>query len=306
MSTFKINQAVLSNVFIVPAALKEIFKTASHNQLKIALHIFSDISADIDEQKIADELLLPLYEVEDALGFLSSQGLLSCETSTATEKAAAPKKARVGSYRPTREEIAQIGTNDENLQYLLREAQVKFGRPLKQNEMSTLTWLYVDEGMELPIIITLLEYAVKQEKVNVRFIESTAVKWLNAGVETLSDVDDFLNEETKAELAWKLASACFGLSGRKPSSKEKELAALWVNDYGYGKELLIKAYDVCVDSTGGYNAAYIKKVIEGWHKQGVKSIDDIDKIAKPATKQNKKGDYAAYDVDLLKKLLDEE
>ena len=148
------------------------------------------------------------------------------------------------------------------------EAQQKFGRNLKTNETSTLVWLYDDEGLDVSLILMIIQYAVAHNKANIRFIESTAVDWINKGVDSIALADEELRKMSLGEQAWKIVCSAFGLESRKPSKKETELATLWIDEWKLSKENLVEAYEECVNAKSKFSFAYTAKIIENWHKDG--------------------------------------
>ena len=290
-----INPSVFSDTFSFPGgAVDNHIKLASASQLKVLLYLFRHSSEELGEEVIAEALSLSLTDVKDAVGYWAGAGFLVKENKSQKVNSSDTKKARMQSAKPTREEIARMGANDEKLQFLLREAQNRFSRPLRQAETSLLAWLYSDEGMDVAVILMLLEFATRENKVNVRFIENTAIEWLNSGVETISDAEKKLEEALIFDQCWKLVSASFGIQGRKPSKKEKELSVLWVNQWKYDRKILEKAYEICVDSISEFSIPYIKTILEKWHKSGVKTVEDIKD--EPLKKEKpKKNSYAAYE-----------
>ena len=289
-----INIEVYSSTFSFPSqVIDEYVKLASTVQLKVLLYIFRHSSTEKTAEDIANDLAFEISEVEDAISFWAELGILK-GTKKALKKQET-KKAHMQSAKPTREEVARLGAQDENLQFLMREAQAFFARPLRQAETSLLAWLYSAEGMEVSVILMLLQFAVKQGKVNTRFIESTAIQWIDSGVETIEDAENKMREELLCDQCCKLMFSAFGILGRKPTKNEKELALLWVNEWKYDRLILEKAYEICIDTTGKFSMPYIKKIIEKWHKIGVKTVKDITDEKPEANKDNQ---YSSYIKDL--------
>lgn len=301
-----INPSVYSDTFALPGNVVDShIKLASAVQLKVLLYIFRHSNQELGADDIADALSFNIEEVGDALGYWTGAGILNASVQSAETKTPVTKKARMQSAKPTREEVARLWSGDPKLQFLYREAQSVFCRGLKQNEASLLAGLYFDEGMDVSVILMLLKLAKQQEKLNTRFIESTAVDWIDSGVETIADAEEKMNLALLYDQCWKLVCSAFGIPKRKPSKKESELALLWVNEWKYDRAVLTKAYEICVDSTGEFSIPYIKAIIEKWHKNGVKKVEDIKEEEKP-DKKPKKNDFAAYDKDLINQILNSE
>jgi DnaD/phage-associated family protein len=301
-----INPAVYSDTFALPSgAVDSHIKIATAAQLKVLLFIFRNANIDLDADAIAKTLGLNTEEVKDAIGYWTGAGYLKGETLAAKVETQTVKKARMQSELPSREEIARLSHDDEDLRVLYREAQNTFCRPLKQSEASLLAWLYNDEGMPVSVILMLLRLATQQGSVTKTFIESTAIKWLNDGVSTIEDAEEKTREALLYDQSFKLVCSAFGISKRKPGKKENEYAFKWVNEYKISKELLTAAYEICVDTTGKYSIDYINTILEKWHKNGVKTLKDIENLPSKESPK-KKNDFDAYDKDIINRIINSE
>ncbi len=301
---YSINMTVFSNTFAVPSAVADKYlKIATHNQLKVLLYFMRNVSKGIDPQKIADALSLPLSEVNDSLTFWAQCDVLVGEAPKEKES----KTVVVTTQMPTRSDVIRRGLEDKQVMFLLREAQLKFGRNLKQNESALLLSLYDDHGMDIPVILLLLQYAASNNKCNITFIKRTATRWLAAGVETVPDAERIMADEAKQSLAWQVVSTAFGFEKRNPSDRELELSNLWINEWKISADMLRAAYNECVDQKSRFSMPYTAKIIENWHKEGITTPAQISqKKQAPQNKKAGKADYAGYDLDLFEKMLDKD
>ena len=298
---YNINPAVFSSTYAIPTDVADKYlKIATHTQLKVLLYFMRNISDGIDSQKISDALRLDINETEDALLFWQQCGILT----GATPKEE-PKTVVVKSTLPSRTDVIKRGLEDKQLMFLLREAQLKFGRNLKQNESQLLVSLYDDHGMDPSVILLLLGYAVREGKCNLTFVKKTATNWLESGVETVMDAENLIAEAAKQNLAWSVVQSAFGIERRNPSTKEAELSNLWVNEWKISTELLKAAYDACVDAKTKLSMPYVAKIIESWHKDGVTNPEQISSKKKNVKPQGK-NDFAGYDLDLFEKMLNDD
>ncbi len=303
---YTIEPKTLTNAFVLPGDVADRYlKIATADQLRVILYLCRHNTQDITPSEIAGVLGINLEQVLDCLDFWVQAGLVR-HANVQPKARPISGKAHAGMSHMTREEIAKAGAEDERLTFLMREAQNKFGHLLRQNESELLAWLYCEEGMDVSVILMLISYAVSIGKPSTRFLEKTAVEWLNAGVTDLSGAEEMIAQRTKEELCEKTAACAFGIRDRKLSRQEKTLFALWVNEMGYDRPMLETAYDICVDATGQYNVAYIKGIIERWHKDGIHTLDDLKKTASEKKPVKKPDKYGAYDKDLLKNLLEDD
>ena len=299
---YNVNPAIFSSTYAIPTDVADKYlKIATHTQLKVLLYFMRNISDGIDSQKISDALRLDINETEDALTFWQQRDILIGETPKETEA----KPIIINSSMPTRADVIKRGLEDKQLMFLLREAQLKFGRNLKQNESQLLVALYDDYGMDPSVILLLLQYAVREGKCNLSFVKKTAAFWLSQGVETVIDAERLIAETAKQNLAWSIVQNAFGIERRKPSAKEQELSNLWINEWKISADMLKAAYDACIDSKTKLSFAYVAKIIEVWHKDGITSPEQITAKKTKAKQQDKNG-YAGYDLDLFEKMLNDD
>ena len=233
---------------------------------------------------------------------MSAGLLVSLEAPEIIPKEETKKPIPRAVIKPSREEIARRGNESEEVAFLLREAQTRFGRGLKTSEASTILWLYDDEGMNAALILMLLEYAAGLGKCTVSFIEKTASDWIKNGVTDITEAEARIAEVARKKSAWRVVETTFGIEKRMPSEKETDAAYLWVVEWGMSREMLKAAYDKCVDSTSKFSMPYIRKILEKWHKAGYTSPDQIAEDNKGAPR----GKYSATNLDEIERMLDNE
>ena len=303
---YTLNTSVFGNTFAIPSVVADKYlKIATLAQFKVLLYFMRNISEGIDSEKIAKSLSLPTGEVEDALLFWSQCDILIAEQS---QKQPEAKAVVINSTLPSRADVIKRGLEDENLAFLLREAQLKFARNLKQNESQLLVSLYDDYGMDVSVILLLLSYVAREGKCNLSFVKKTATQWLSAGVETVMDAEGIIADSAKQNLAWNIVQNAFGIEKRNPSTKELEYSNLWVNEWKIGVDLLKAAYDVCIDSKTKLSMPYVAKVIESWHSQGITSAQDASakkQSAQNTNNKSQKSDYAGYDLSKFEQMLND-
>ena len=295
---YRINPAAFSAVFTVPAEVADRhLKLARGEHIKVLLYIMRNMTAPIESSVIAEATGITEYDVKEALVYWEDAGILTCYGGLQENAQIKPNTVN-RAEKPTRRDVARRGAEDEKISYLLRETQMRLGRNLKSNETSTLVWLYDDEGLDVSLILMIVQYAAAHNKANIRFIESTAVDWINKGIDTVAAADAELNRMAMGDQAWKIVSLAFGLERRKPSKKETELSLLWVNDWKMSKEMLEAAYEECVNTKSKFSFPYTAKIIESWHESGFNTPEYIQK-----DRQTDEKGYASYDIDLFEKML---
>ncbi len=298
-----IDTSFLANTFVLPQKVAdEHLKLAGAVQLKVLLYIFRNLADIPTSQQISQALGVPVADINDALRYWCDAGILySLEEKPTESKPEQPKQKAIATHtvKPDRAEVAKRALECEEIAFLLQQAQQIFGRILRQNESSTLVWLYDDQGMGIAVLLMLIQYAMSEDRCNIGFIERTALDWINSGVNDLKSAEQKVKELALRKTAWGIVSSAFSID-RAPSKREQENAHKWVNEWHYDRQMLKIAYDMCVDSTSKLSLPYIDKIITGWQKQGIKTQKDLDKLKKP---QQKTENYDTYDLSLAEKIL---
>lgn len=294
-----VNSALLSSAFTVPSVVVDNYlKFAKAEHIKVLLYILRNMWTELRTEDISEQTNLSEYEVKEALLYWADTGILLPKEQPKQEvKKPEATKAVTRSEKPSRTDIAKRGNEDAKIRYLLQETQLKLGRNLKSNEASTLVWLYDDQGLDVSLILLIVEFAVKHNKANIRFIEATAVDWINNGIDNIIDADKALNKLAVSEQAWSIVCSAFGIERRKPSKKEAELSYLWINEWKLTKETLSSAYDECVNAKSKFSFSYTAKILENWHNTGISSAEEAKKAQKDKTND------VSYDLDLYEKML---
>lgn len=285
------NSTELCSGFAVPTSVVDKhIKLASATHLRVLLWClrFSNYNTDA----VSEGLRLDVDSVEDAFMYWHEAGVLGKTEDAApitqlpkqAEKPAAKKIVTGNIIKPTREEVAKRGLECEEIAFLLHEAELMLGRTLRHSEASTLTWLYDDQGLNASLILMIVGFAVSEGRPNIGFIERTAVEWVNDGVSDIESAEKRLVTMRQSRSAWHLVETAMGLEHRSPSKSELETADKWVNEWGYGRDIIRLAYETCVDTTSKFSMPYIKKIISEWHKADVKTIDDVENLQNPNKK----------------------
>ena len=307
---FIVNPASFTSAFTLPGEIADKhLKLASPTQLKVIIFVFRHLSDAKTAEEIAEALRLSTSEVTDALLYWQGAGILMPKNTQKTHEVIEeePKKVlkKAATEMPTRQDVARRAVEDKRFAFLLQESQAKFGRLLKDNESRVLLWLYEDEGMAVSLILMLLEYAISENKCTLGFIQRTAADWLNNGVTSIADAEKYITALYKKKTAWKIVQSAFGIDDRLPSSKELEYSGTWINEWGFDRQILRLAYEVCVDAKSKFSMAYVAKILESWHNSGIKT--ETEARAKLNTKKSSVSQahfgHTAEELDLIEQMI---
>lgn len=342
----------VSNVFI-----DEYMPSASGNHVKVYLYLLRCIQsgqANISISAISDRLDYTEGDVTRSLKHWEKEQLLTLKTdrngnltelclrtpkSTQSPPIFQPAQDNSGQTLPTLELSASStpGKNDyehknysfaeieelkkeTNYDAMLKVLEGYLGHPLTSKDIQTATFIYKELKFSTELIYHLYEYCVSRGKRRPEYIEKVAISWAQANVQTPEDAEQAsfnYNED------YMTVCQAFGLH-RMFGSVEKDFVDHWVKDLGFEKEILAEACKRTLLNIQKPDFKYANKILERWHKEGVRIFSDIEKqdqlhkTKQPATTQKpntnnqfhafqqrnySKEDYSSLEKRLLEKSL---
>ena len=330
---YRLDIGLWNQVFAVPCGLVDRhLKLAGKEELQVILYLLRHPGEALEPQALGDALGMPLEKAQEALEYWVDRGLLalqgeelspvpqqeapalparpvqpqpageqappSQEEKPAGEKKLPPRKRMV---RPDAGHLAARMSESESVRYLMQEAEATLGKTLSPAMTSLLLTITDDYGLPVEVTVMLLHYAKEVQKTGTAYIDSVARDWAESGIFTLEAAERKLQELSQRRLAWGMVESAAGLSRRSPSKREEEAATRWVYQWGFSREMLSAAYDRCADNTGKFSAAYINKVLEGWHNAGIRTVEQLQEAERQKQEEQKK-DQKSYDIDELERL----
>ncbi len=243
-------------------------------------------------------VLLPLHApVLDLKMETDAVSILRLDTVSNTNQvhydnvAAATKEVATAAYEPANTEVSppakpNYSTTDvdkamkdsdfEDIIYLINTL---FGRPVTQNQISSILYIYDTLHFTSELFEYLIEYCVERGKKNIRYMESVAIGWYKDGIRTKQQAKDQVYQTNSVA---KTVFKALGIrSDRTITPAEIEIINTWTNDYGFSEELIGKACEVAtLSKPTGATLNYVNGILEDWSKNNVKTLADVDAIRK--------------------------
>jgi len=328
---YQIAPDMWSGVFAVPGKIvDEHLKLCGGAALKVLLLILRR-GGETDSSKIAAILNLPPADVLDAMNYWLHLGVL-CQTGTDWQDAKArgtaaptavieylkekPERETAQTETPREElsekpgtsrrrlnsgQIGQMSLNDENIAYLLQEAQGVLGEPLNPVASDTITALYSYYGMQPDLILMLLGYCVSIGKPSMRYIEKVAAGWIEQGIDSHEKAErEILKSQNRNNTERKIQKM-MGISDRALVTKEQEYIRVWTEQWALSFDLIMLAFERTIELKGKLSFAYINGILQNWKEKGVgtpkQAMSEIQ--SGKNKKQNAQDQSAAsYDVSI--------
>ena len=167
--------------------------------------------------------------------------------------------------------ISELKQNEEVSQ-LLYIAEQYLAKTLTPTEMQKIFFFYDELHMSADLIEYLVEYCVSRGRKSMRYIETVALAWTRDGVTTVEMARDASSRFSKD---YYTILKAMGISGRNPVENEISYIDTWRKTYGFDLELIQEACSRTVLSTGQPSFQYADKILSGWKKKNVHTLEDV-------------------------------
>ena len=171
----------------------------------------------------------------------------------------------------TPDHISELKQNEEVSQ-LLYIAEQYLAKTLTPTEMQKIFFFYDELHMSADLIEYLVEYCVSRGRKSMRYIETVALAWAKDGVTTVEMARDASSRFSKD---YYTILKAMGISGRNPVENEISYIDTWRKTYGFDLELIQEACSRTVLSTGQPSFQYADKILSGWKKKNVHTLEDV-------------------------------
>jgi DnaD/phage-associated family protein len=68
----------------------------------------------------------------------------------------------------------------------------------------------------------------------------------------------------------------FGMGDRALTPQEKKYFSAWIHEFGYGMDVIRKAYDITVDTKGTPKMSYMNSILANWNRDGLRTLPEIE------------------------------
>ncbi len=313
--TYKIDFDRWTRFFNVPCSLVDRqLRLADGDFVKVILCVYSGIT---DSLQLAQMSGISEARAKDAIHYWADLGVIKVEGIAAPEggplaveasaaaapaapaevRAPAPKPEKSGiKYSP--KELANKLNESEELRYLVSEYERIKGSVIKDNELLGLINLNEYYGFDSQSLMLMIEYCHLLGKDRIGYLEKVARDWFDRDIVSYKDVEAEIMRQSTLKSYERKAVKALCLKG-KPSTRQAEIIQDWQSK-GISIEMLMIAYDRCMDTISEPNFNYIAKIVNSWFDAGLKTAQAVrekDSKSKPAGNQTAKNQDASYDLD---------
>lgn len=258
----------------------------------------------VDPPRIAETLSVPVSEVEEAVHYWCSCGILSEEEvqkqllevkklQEEKKKAALPA---AGPEAVRAVDFAQSAQREE-VHFLLTTAEQILGRPLNSTEQKGYVFFLEDYDLPADVIVMAIEFCVMHGRANYKYISKMLAGWHEEGINTHPLAEEYIRVRTERLNHEAEVIEAFGIQNRGLTTSNRKYIMQWYQDYGFNIEMIRMAYERAMDQIGQASFPYIGKILQNWHDMGLKTPQEVIEKDLPKRKNNKNGGSPSFDID---------
>ena len=321
-----INLGAWRSVFAVPSQIvDEGLKYSDGVKLKVLLYVLRHADKELEYKSISQGTGVNITDIPEALDYWVSLGVLQKEGSLYEPPKAEPQSVPVAEPEPVIEPepqpdeppkprftvakpqkpdyvfTAQQLAVDDELKFLVSEAQTALGKVLSNADVSTLLMLKDTCGLPLDVILMLIQYAISIDKGNMRTVEKLGVRWADDGVDSVEAAENKIRQATQRTKCYSIVATAFGLKNAgSPSKKQLDYCSAWITEWKFSPEMLREAYERCVDAKGEMKFNYIDGILRRWHTAGIHNLSELKESEQTKTASKKEPPRnQSYNIDQL-------
>ena len=198
------------------------------------------------------------------------------------------KKVMAGE-RPAYSERDVLEAMDDDMDFrsLYGEIQRQLGRSLNTEELKIILGFTRYLGLSPEVISVLVCYCRERARQkgssrnpSLRTIEKEAYAWAERGIDTVEEAAAFIQAQNVRNSRLGRLMRILQIRGRNLTQAEERYALSWL-DMGFEDSAITEAYERTCLNTGGMNWAYMNKILQRWHENGLHTAEAV-KIRSPA------------------------
>ena len=210
-------------------------------------------------------------------------------------------------------DVLEAMDGDAGFRGLYGEVQRLLGRSLNTEELKILLGFVRYLGMTPELISVLVCYCKDRARrkgslrnPSLRTIEKEAYAWAARGIDTVEDAAAFIQAQNVRNSRLSRLMGLLQIRGRNLTAAEERYAQNWL-DLGISEELISMAYERTCLNTGGLNWAYMNKILQRWHEQGLRTAEDVRSgDRKASVPKGASGELGEAELAAIQRVLREE
>ena len=294
-----------SGVLVLPRAAALRFGTATKKEVMALMYRLARLQG-WNAADAAEAFGEPTADTDALLDVWRASGVISdAQTADAAEvKQEKPKKVRkaetlLPAYSTN--ELCGLLEKHRNAPSIVDECERMLGKMFSTAETGKIVGLMDYLDLDGQYIINLCAHCARIGKKSLRYVETVAFDLYDRGITNVEALDDYLRViEEASKLEGKIRSM-FGMNRERAlTTRERRFIDTWVGKFGYDIDVIGKAYEITVNSTGNASLPYANAILETWDSAGLRNADDVDAYLAAKNSENGKNvvpDGTSFNTD---------
>ena len=202
--------------------------------------------------------------------------------------------------------------SDGDFRSLYGEIQRLLGKHLNTEELKILLGFSRYLGLSNDVISVLVCYCKEAARArgslrnpSLRTIEKEAYAWAEQGIETLEQAAAYIRSRNLRNSRMEKLKQQLQIRGRNLTPGEEKYAQSWL-DMGFTDEVIAMAYERTCLNTGGLSWAYMNKILQRWHENGLHTAEEISRgDKKPSVPKGASGQLGQAELEAIERLIRE-
>ncbi len=245
-----------------------------------------------------------------------SEARFGCAAATLRQLGLWPEERRspiAPGERPqyTEHDVLEAMDTDQSFRGLYGEIQRLMGRTLNTEELKILLSFIRYLGLPGDVISVLVCYCRDRARQkghlrspSLRTIAKEAYAWAERGIDSLEEAAAFIQAQNVRNSRLSRLMQLLQIRGRSLTAAEERYAQSWL-DMGFEEEAITMAYERTCLNTGGLNWAYMNKILQRWHQQGLHAAEEIRAGDRRPVPQGASGQLGDAELEAIQRILQE-
>lgn len=164
----------------------------------------------------------------------------------------------------------QRKSEDERFSYLLYVCEMFLGKPLTCTDMNTLLYMVEDLKMSCELIEYLVEHCVSNGKKSFRYMQSVAINWYEANIQTPEEAKAYSKNFRKEYYSIMRA---FGLN-QNPAPVQEEYMKRWLETDGFDLSMIIEACNRTINAINKPSFPYADTILKHWKDNHIMTLEE--------------------------------
>ena len=300
--TYRIGKCAPDGLLLLPEETLAHTDRTGEEELRILLHLASLLRGGaMEEEEILDALgdRFAAEALRGALGFWRGCGILDTGgegKKPSRAKREEPEKKTIDADEApfyTAKDLADAAQAHPEFKNLVAFAERRLEKVMNASELARLYSFLDYLKMPADVVMLVIEDSAARDKKSLRYITKVLTSFQDEGIDTYEKAEAWVAARQENAVYENFVRTLFGLGTRKLTAAEEEIIRTWRTLYGYGEDVLNAAYEKTVASAKNPSIKYMHKILESWYRDGVKTAEDIGKVAEKAPGKAEK----SYDLD---------